>query len=444
MSVQSVFEVTVLTKTDGPLTKRISLNGSGVKSDGSACVMWSGRAQRAQIASVQEFATLIEELRPDQAIALGALRPDLPDECEITTKKHLNSDARPDLIARTGSNILYREKQPAPVLLDYDQKGMPPEVRERLDEHGGFWLAICSVLPELKSAARVTRLSTSAGLFRTDTGQRFESSGGLHAYVFAKDGSDAERFLKDLHERCWLAGLGWYMVGAGGQLLERSIVDRMVGSPERLVFEGAPVLEPPLAQDAAARKPLATDGETIDTVAICSPLTIVEKAVLQKLKAEAAVRLLPDRNKARDAFISKRAKEFAERTGQTEKQARRVVERQCEGVLLPDIVLPFDEAELAGVTVGDVLKDPARFEGQTLADPIEGVEYGRCKAKVMRRPDGTPWIRSFAHGLTTYELKFDAKTAQEEILKADDPVDALVSYVLSSSGRRMTLALHRP
>ena len=51
---------------------------------------------------------------------------------------------------------------------------------------------------------------------------------------------------------------------------------------------------------------------------------------------------------------------------------------------------------------------PASFEGETLADPLEGVEYGRCKAKIMRRADGTPWINSFAHGRTVYELKLDA------------------------------------
>ena len=40
----------------------------------------------------------------------------------------------------------------------------------------------------------------------------------------------------------------------------------------------------------------------------------------------------------------------------------------------------------------------------TLADPLEGVEYGRGKAKIMRRADGTVWIHSFAHGRTDYEL----------------------------------------
>jgi hypothetical protein len=35
-----------------------------------------------------------------------------------------------------------------------------------------------------------------------------------------------------------------------------------------------------------------------------------------------------------------------------------VIVRQFEGVLRPDIVLPFDDPELASCTVGDVLANP--------------------------------------------------------------------------------------
>ena len=66
-----------------------------------------------------------------------------------------------------------------------------------------------------------------------------------------------------------------------------------------------------------------------------------------------------------------------------------MIERQCDGILLPDVVLPFDDEDLAGATVAGVLADPARFEGATLADPLEGVGYGAGKAKIMRRGDGT-------------------------------------------------------
>jgi len=70
-------EITVLTKADGPLTKHISLNGSEVKSDGSACVMSRGRARRMQVADIQHLATLIEGLQSSQAIALYRVPEDV-------------------------------------------------------------------------------------------------------------------------------------------------------------------------------------------------------------------------------------------------------------------------------------------------------------------------------------------------------------------------------
>ena len=84
------------------------------------------------------------------------------------------------------------------------------------------------------------------------------------------------------------------------------------------------------------------------------------------------------------------------------------------------------------ITVGDVLADPAKYEGHTLADPIEGVEYGRSTAKIMRRDDGTPWIRSFAHGLTNYTLKYDARAVRAAIARADSPIDTFVKLALSA------------
>ena len=276
-----------------------------------------------------------------------------------------------------------------------------------------------TVLPELQTVARVTRRSTSAGLFRTDTGERLPGSDGMHDYIAVQDGTDIERFLKTLHARCWLAGFGWMMVGAGGQLLERSIIDRMVGAPERLVFEGGPILEPPLCQDKESRRPIAVEGDALDTLAACPPLSVVEISRLREFKAKWRHRLAGETAKVRAAFIADQAKRLAEKQGITLEQARQVVARQCEGVLLPDVVLPFDDAEFAGCTVADVIADPDRFEGATLADPLEGVEYGACKARVMRRADGTLWIHSFAHGRTVYELKRNAAAVRTALEGAD-------------------------
>jgi hypothetical protein len=116
-----------------------------------------------------------------------------------------------------------------------------------------------SILPALIGVGHVIRRSTSAGLYRTDTGEQLPGSNNAHIYIAIRDGADGIRFLHTLHDRCWLAGYGWYMVGAGGQLLERSIIDRTVGGAEHLAFEGPPILIHPVAQDTDARKPIAVE-----------------------------------------------------------------------------------------------------------------------------------------------------------------------------------------
>jgi hypothetical protein len=405
-------EITVFATKTGRLTKRIELADDGSLAVTPAAAMASGSARRAAVANVHELVEVIEGLGHNEALALGTIRPDLPEQVKVVTKNKVDGAA--GVIARTADAIVYRPGQPALALLDFDTKGMPADMSVT-----DFWATLVEVLPALRDAAHVVRRSTSSGLRRTDTGKELPGSNGVHIYVAARDGGDVERFLKTLHDRCWLAGFGWMMVGKAGQLLERSIVDRSVGAPERLVFEAAPLLKPPLAQAAERRRPIAFEGEVIDTVAACPPLKIVETAQLEELKAREAHRLAAEAAKVRAEFITAQAKSLAERTGRSEETARRIIERQCEGVLHPNVVLPFDDPKLTSCTVADVLANPAGFEGETLADPNEGVEYGRCKAKIMRRTDGTPWIHSFAHGRTIYELKFDAASVREAMEKAE-------------------------
>ena len=398
--------------------------------------MTRGIARRAAITEMQDLGALIDSLKSDEALGLGTLRADLPDQVEIVTKRYLdksNGVARPDVIARTGGNIVFRPGQPALALLDFDTKRMPPQVAAKLAEFPDFWNAIVSVCPELEIVARVMRRSTSAGLFRTDTREELPGSDGMHVFVAVKDGADVERYLKVLHARCFLSGLGWLMVSAGGQVLERSIVDRVVGLPERLVFEGPPILDPPLAQDAASCRPMSIDGIVLDTLAACPPLSIVEQASFREARAKEESRLAPEVAKAKAEFVARQSGRLVARTGMELSRARRIVERQCSGVLLPDIVLPFDEAEFAESTVADVIADPDRFEGATLADPLEGVDYGRCKACIMRRKDGTPWIHSFAHGRTTYELRYDFAAALAALQQGapDAAAKRFVNLVLS-------------
>jgi hypothetical protein len=398
-------EITVFKKSGGALTKRIGLaeDGSLVR-DGSECRMSKGWAHRAPITDLHVFAAKLMRFHPYEGIALGALCDGLPDKVKVVTKDKLDGHA--DTIARTKDSLVYRADRPALVLLDFDRDGMPSKVARRLKD---FWQALVEVLPALHNAAHVIRASTSSGLSRSDTGDRLPDSGGWHGYVVVRDGTDAERFLATLHDRCWLNGLGWIKLGAAGQKLERSIIDRMVAAPERLVFEAPPILEKPLKQDQESRRPIVREGEILDTLAVCPVLTPKEQKAVAKLKAEAWEQIEPEAQGVRAAYVEKNAQELAARTGISIEAAVEQISNRCRGMLMPDDILPFTDRKLEGCTVADVLADPKRFEGRTLADPIEGISYGRSTAIVMlRRSDGHPWIKSFAHGGMSYSLNSGA------------------------------------
>jgi predicted P-loop ATPase len=243
------------------------------------------------------------------------------------------------------------------------------------------------------------RRSTSAGLYNGDTA--LPASGGWHGYVLVLDGSDNARFLKTLHERCWLNGFGWFKISESGSLLERSMIDKAVAPPEHLIFEGPPTVKKPLRQDAETRRPIAYTGETLDTRVACPDLTPVEQETVAALKAKAKEAMQPEADRVRAAYVEERAEEMVKRTGMSKSDAVKAIESQCNGVLSEHVVLEFSNTKFKGCTVGDVLDDPERFARASLADPIEGSSYksGRTCAMVMlRRDNDYPWIKSFAHG----------------------------------------------
>jgi hypothetical protein len=403
-------EITLLTK-HGPnpvMSKRIFLDDEGnPKSDGSGCYMAHGAATRRAAASVGALAQVIVECGPSQAIALGSLKPGLPDPATIVSKERLKDN--PGAISRSRDAIDYRAGEPGWALLDFDVKGMPAHVSAAIEARDGMWNALLAVAPGLAHAARVSRASTSAGLLRTDTGQRFAGSGGAHHYVLVQDAGDIARSLRDLHERCWLNGFGWHVIGGAGQLLERSLVDRMVGYGERLCFEGHPVIEPPLTQDPAERVPVAVGGEAIDTLVVVPKLTEYERHRIEEAKQASADALGKQATEVRSRHDRKLAEKLSDKSGMPLVSALRLVAACHRGVLLPHVELDFDE--LGIVTVAEVLADPDRFIGETLADPLEGADYGRCKALVMQGDDCHPFIHSFAHGRSFYHLRHDARSA---------------------------------
>jgi hypothetical protein len=392
-------EITVFRKSKGFLSKRISLSKSGkVRADGSECRMAEGDAHRVPLNGVRSLAKLIESMGSDEALALGRLREGLPDDVRVALKRDLGDATQENTIARSGDFISYASGQAAYMLLDHDRKGMPHETAAKLKEARGFWSAVTTAIPALAGAARVYRRSTSSGLYHQDTGKRLGGSANAHVYIAVQDGADIERALKALHDRLWRAGYGYFVVGAAGQLLDRSIIDTAVCSPERLVFEGPPKVIPPLKQDAKMRRPHTHEGNVIDTAQAIPPLDEAEQARLTQIKSAAKECLKPEAASARKAW----AAGFAARRGLSVQDADRIAAQAANQILEGEFVLDFDN--LGTCTVAEMLANPEKYLDETLADPLEGSTYGRGKAKVLRQNNRCLMIHSFAHGGVNYKL----------------------------------------
>jgi hypothetical protein len=406
-------EVTRLVKDrSGQVTKRIHLAQDGtIANDSSDCRMSRGVMHREAMSDWRDFALLIEETPRNTAYALGALRHDLPPSIRLVAKADPQS-GRPEFATRTAGTILYLECRPGFVLCDFDVKGMPHDIRARLQECGGFGGALGQVCTGFEAAGHICRRSTSAGVYNEVTGEQYSLSAGEHLYLLVQDGTDARRFLYALHDRCWLVGLGWYIVGKAGQLLERSIVDRMVCAPERLVFEANPDLDPPLKQER--REAAVHDGDPLDTKAACLDLNVVEQAELHRRKAAAAHALRKEAEAAKKAFIGEQI-EKAVACGIDRDKARLMAEQWGKGILRPGVIVEFDDPDLGAVSVADVLANPDHYDRETLADPIEGVDYGRNCAVVQVRSDGV-YIFSFAHGGGLYKLCHDYASVEAAVL----------------------------
>jgi len=430
-----VTEITLFIKPDGILSKRITLGEDGQpRPDGSACRMTRGTARRHRMNGGRPAATLaatINELSGNAALSLGRLVGQIEVDCHVVTEKQRKQRASADgtndgtpVIARTREHFGWSDG-PGWALVDFDGKGMPEGVRQRLAALGGQEGALRSLIPGFDDGARVSRRSTSSGLYHAESGTRFSGSEGRHDYLLLADQRDASRFLETLHRRAWLAGLGWIVVGTAGQLLERSVIDCSVGSPERLVFEGAPLIVPPLAQDESQRLAVPSPATApLDSRTVVPDLAPEELAEYRRRVEAAKAVLRSEAKQARQAWLAREGARLGPDGGRLLKAA---LERH---ILSGGIVLHFDDEEIGAVTIDTVMAKPGRYDGETLADPLDGLDYGAGKAKLFFNEDGSIVVHSFAHGGRTFRLLHSATSARAALEQAGADAAVVFTKVL--------------
>lgn len=408
---------TCFRKFNGSLTKVLSLLPTGeLHKDAAGCAMSTGGFITLTINHIRELPAILINIKKSECLAYGV--------CSMQPEGRIVSQdkAKPGDITRTKENFHYKPGCPALFMLDGDTApGNPTRSRDE-------WLALLyEACPDLAKTARVWRASTSSYIYNK-AGNELRGLTGQRLYVAVVDGSDIPRAGDVLFKRLWLAGHGHIEISKSGSFLKRAPVDAAVFSPERLDFVSGAICKDGLRQGDLTT--LYIEGEfLLDTRVALPDLTAEEEATYQRLVEQAKALMNGEAEKVRTVYIDARSEEIAKRRGMPKEEARRTVEAAIaeKADLYPDFPLKFDRHGEG--SVADVLADLKRYDGATLADPLEpDYNGGRNVAKVYAN-NGKPVIHSFAHGGKTYFLRTGKSRSCEddeppEGIQKDPPVEA--------------------
>ena len=379
----------------GIMTKTINIVDGQLKKDGSQCWLSTGTAETITL-QFNELPAFLDTVQKNQSVAWG-----ISEHRGTKIVKQAIEASLEDAISRTNKHFSFPKGEPAVMMNDNDTSMSTADLLAKIEK----------VMPEFKGVARVERPSCSSDIYAGD--QLLTSKETGRVYYLVGDGSQIPRIGKILHQRMILAGHGHIQITKSGAMLVRSLVDDCVWQPERLDFVAAPVL----GEGLERRVPKAryTDGAAL-VAANVQDLTDEEELrldeVIKGLKAVAK----PEADKIKALYIGDEADKLIKSRKIPKPDAVTIVKQRTAGNLIDGDVLHFDD--LGTVSVADVLSDPAKYDLESLADPLEP-DYGRCKAMFFAN-DGTPTIHSFAHGSRVYHL---GKALAPSELSAQDKPD---------------------
>lgn len=213
---------------------------------------------------------------------------------------------------------------------------------------------------------------------------------------------DVPRFLAALGKRLVLAGYGRVEISRAGSLLERTLADLLVGSPERLDFVAGAVCDKGLEQRRP--EPEQHPGGLLDTAKL-PDLTAEEEAAYQEIIRQLKEQAQPTQETVKAEYLEQEAEKLASSSGGeiSLEQARETV-RTRQGHVLADADLLQFAHQNKPVSVAYALDSGPEFDGKACADPLEPEYNGgsRSTAKFYWNEGRKPLVRSYAHGGIQY------------------------------------------
>lgn len=371
--------ITIIESSHQPVVKTFRWQNGAVEKQHGARIS-KGRAMTVEADTAADLLRIIETLGPRQAIALGVL---------ATANQWMplasTANAKPGEITRTLNWFLFH-KGPGWCVFDLDPGDMPESlIRNKSDRE--LWGVITEVVPELQGCEHLVVPSSSAGIV-PPSGVANEAK-GLHVYVKLAKASTCKELVQKVYDRLWAAGYGYVKLAKDGKQLLRTLIDKAVASPERLIFEAEPIVLEPLVRNPPAK--CLHPGPALRDIADANADSVSE------LQAEAEAATGNAAKTQRRKYVDEKATKLSKEAGISKTAARRRVTVQTGDRVLEDddiIETAPGQFEQVGATLD---REPGTFG---LPCPIEGSDYGTSNAYFYPADNYSPVPRiiSFAHG----------------------------------------------
>ena len=378
------------------LTKSIHLEGDGLIA-APAANMVEGIARRLAVGNVEDFARFIgTQIGHDWAICTGISKH---AKARIYTKRELArigamgvGKGELPAIARSRQHLAF-VAGPGLVALDYDPAKEGGAVLTARKLHA----VLCECCPWLEGVAMAIFDSSSSHIYRRSTGEELKGAGGLHVYLIVDDGRQAPRVTDAIFEATFNQ-YGFALITKSGAIYPRSLVDRSVPQPERLLFEAGVILSDDLEQRRGESCLIPGARLAVATVPTCPDYKSWRETdplwLQRKHDAE------PEATRVREAWIT-------ERLASGKISVATLKRALFEQTLADDFQVTMPGGKL--ISVAAIQANMHDFDGVQIPDPLEpDYRDGSLCAVIF------PWgIHSMAHG--GYSLHF-----ADEVLELDN------------------------
>jgi hypothetical protein len=393
---------------DEVVTKQYRFEDGRIKSE-AAKPMARGTAILMVSTSLRGFAETIGSLDPFSAIGSGI--PKILADSEpgssiaIVTKNRLNGG---EAIARTKDHFTF-PSGPGLFWLDLD-KMQNGTVYSPEQVHA----VLCEVCPAWRVVECFYCDSGSAHITHTASGVTTGRS-GMRVYAIIDDASNIPLVIAAFADLLWKAGHGWIKITETGSCLDRTLIDLSKTGTESLDYAGKPVLGEGLVKEYHPPIFKGPTGEILDSRAAIAESGLGKTGLAdwrrQSKEVEAAKKASwSEAQKVRRACLDKKVDEYALKLKRRPTASEAGVERAKwertfeSGSLPEDFVIYLRDGRV--VTVGEILDDVEKFDGEYCRDPFEP-NYNDNPSVAQINAKDCPHIWSFAHGGKYHALERD-------------------------------------